>query len=84
MSRERELLQRAYDELEKQDDNGWPVSRKLMAELEDELAKPEPVDGGEFEISIRRVVVGLFDAAKKLPAGKYRLLAVRIDDDQKI
>ena len=52
----------------------------LIERLDAESEKPEPVECGELEV-LHGYPFGLLDAGKKLPPGKYLLLAVRIDNE---
>jgi hypothetical protein len=77
----RELLQRALDALEecRLADYG---DLTLTDEIRAELQKPEPVERGW--IDTRHSILYNGWVTDNLGTGKYKLLAVRIDDDQKI
>lgn len=71
---QRELLQRAFNGLEALD-NELDVARKfLLAEIRHELKSPEPVECGVFEVKLGMMM-------PLLPDGRYKLLAVRIEDE---
>jgi hypothetical protein len=85
MMSNRELLQEAACALQNFLNSGFPdewdgavrqASQGLIDRLEAEADKQDAIEGGDFEIS-GKAIIGLLDAAKKLPTGKYRLLAVR-------
>jgi hypothetical protein len=81
MSEARKLLLRALDVLEEMrltDCPDWELGDDIRAELQ----KPEPVDCGWVAI-VNGVLTNCWNNPD-LPEGTHKLLAVRIDDDQKI
>jgi hypothetical protein len=74
MSRERELLQRALEAVEK---TYFPS--RLADELKAELQKPEPVECGWVAI-VNGVLTNCWNNPE-LSEGTHKLLAVRIDDE---
>ena len=82
MSRERELLARAIDLLETTDKWTHEMWMSLTHDIRAELQKPEPVDCGWVAI-VNGVLTNCWNNPD-LPEGTHKLLAVRIDDDQKI
>jgi hypothetical protein len=76
MSRERELLQWALEALAYHRDAGDCGCEELIAEINAELQRPEPVECGY--ITVRK---GLQDREiDDMDDGKYRLLAEKIED----
>ncbi len=75
----RELLHRALDALEMHRQSFYPEGPELIAEIKAELKKPEPVECGQVEV-IHGYPFGLRNKIQILSDGKYKLLAVRVDD----
>ena len=76
MSRERELLEKAVDELEILEYRARLGNGELIADIRAELQRPEPLECGY--ITVRK---GLQDREiDDMDDGKYRLLAENIND----
>jgi hypothetical protein len=81
MSEARKLLLRALDVLEEMrltDCPDWELGDDIRAELE----KPEPVECGWIDVRPEVFLNGWIPFS--VEDGKYRLLAEKIQDDQKI
>ena len=76
MSRERELLKRALDALEEDQNYYW--HKDLTADIHEELEKPEPVECGYVGVTDGALLGLRFNFSEN---GKYRLLAERIADE---
>jgi hypothetical protein len=78
----RELLQRMLKLIDEIDVSCYQFGRVLERDIRAELAKPEPVECGWVAI-VNGVLTNCWNNPD-LPEGTHKLLAVRIDDDQKI
>jgi hypothetical protein len=74
---QRELLQRALEALIVYGDRD---ATGLIQQIEYELEKPEPLECGTLEISMN-IPFNTWDFSRLKEGGKYKLLAVRIEDD---
>ena len=78
MSRERELLQRALDELEILEYRARLGNGELIADIRAELQKPEPVECGVLQIQDS---LWFNRSGCYLPDGKYVMVVQRIEDE---
>ena len=79
MSRERELLEKAVDELEILEYRARLGNGELIADIRAELQKPEPVECGWLDVRSDVFLNGW--KLDDITDGKYRLLAEEINDE---